>query len=43
MILFSQQRTYSDHFAGAGKVIAGGKENVPKMELDAGVLVGEKK
>ena len=35
---------YDDHFADAGKVIAGGKGALPKMELgemDAGGLLGD--
>jgi hypothetical protein len=37
---------YDDRFAGAGKVIAGGKSSVPKMKLDekdAGGLLGDTK
>lgn len=36
----------ADHFAGVGKMVAGGKWGLPKMELgekDAGGLLGEAK
>lgn len=40
-IKFDNKREY--RFSGADKMIAGGKMAVPKMELDAGGLLGETK